>query len=161
MPKYLGLDRMFHALGDSSRRAMVERLSRGPASVSELAQPFEMALPTVVQHLGVLAAAGIVTSAKVGRVRTYQLVPGALGLPRTGSAGSDCPPNAAWTAQALRSASRSRPGVKIADVQVPHDGIDGVPAYGDRPSPRRAQGKQQGQAESDHGREPADQQRGP
>jgi DNA-binding transcriptional ArsR family regulator len=78
MPKYLALDRTFHALGDSSRRAMVERLSRGPASVSELAKPFEMALPTIVQHLGVLAAAGIVTSAKVGRVRTYQLVPGAL-----------------------------------------------------------------------------------
>jgi DNA-binding transcriptional ArsR family regulator len=78
MPKYVELDRMFHALGDSSRRAMVERLSRGPASVSELARPFEMALPTVVQHLGVLETAGIVTSAKVGRVRTYQLVPGAL-----------------------------------------------------------------------------------
>ena len=57
---------------------MVERLSRGPASVSELAQPFEMKLPTVVQHLGVLEQAGIVTSAKVGRVRTYQLAPGAL-----------------------------------------------------------------------------------
>jgi DNA-binding transcriptional ArsR family regulator len=78
MPKYLELDRMFHALGDSSRRTMVERLSRGPASVSELARPFERALPTVVQHLGVLEKAGIVTSAKVGRVRTYQLVPGAL-----------------------------------------------------------------------------------
>jgi DNA-binding transcriptional ArsR family regulator len=78
MPKYAVLDRMFHALGDSSRRAMVERLSRGPASVSELAKPFEMALPTVVQHLGVLEAAGIVTSAKVGRVRTCQLIPGAL-----------------------------------------------------------------------------------
>jgi DNA-binding transcriptional ArsR family regulator len=76
MPKYLALDRMFHALGDSSRRAMVERLARGPASVSELAQPFEMALPTVVQHLGVLEQAGIVSSAKAGRVRTYQLVPG-------------------------------------------------------------------------------------
>ena len=57
---------------------MVERLARGPASVSELAKPFDMALPTVVQHLGVLADAGIVTSAKAGRVRTYQLVPGAL-----------------------------------------------------------------------------------
>ncbi len=68
---------MFHALGDSSRRAIVERLSRGPASVSELARPFEMALPTVVQHLGVLDAAGIVSSAKLGRVRTYQLLPGA------------------------------------------------------------------------------------
>jgi DNA-binding transcriptional ArsR family regulator len=78
MPKYLALDRMFHALADSSRRAMVERLSRGPASVSELARPFEMALPSVVQHLGVLEKAGIVTSEKVGRVRTYQLAPGAL-----------------------------------------------------------------------------------
>jgi DNA-binding transcriptional ArsR family regulator len=78
VPKYSDLDRMFHALGDSSRRAMVERLARGPASVSELARPFEMALPTVVQHLGVLAAAGIVSSEKIGRVRTYQLVPGAL-----------------------------------------------------------------------------------
>jgi DNA-binding transcriptional ArsR family regulator len=78
MPKYQGLDRVFHALGDSSRRAMVERLSRGPASVSELARPFEMALPTVVQHLGVLEKAGIVTSSKVGRVRTCQLAPGAL-----------------------------------------------------------------------------------
>src|SRR5437763_9666569 len=74
MPKYQdGLDRMFHALGDASRRAMVERLARGPASVSELARPFDMALPSVVQHLGVLEAAGIVVSTKVGRVRTYQL----------------------------------------------------------------------------------------
>ena len=71
---------MFHALADASRRAMVERLVRGPASVSELARPFDVALPTVVQHLGVLEAAGIVTSTKLGRVRTYQLAPEALGL---------------------------------------------------------------------------------
>ena len=52
VPKYQkSLDRMFHALGDGSRRAMVERLVRGPASVSELARPFDMALPTIVQHL--------------------------------------------------------------------------------------------------------------
>jgi len=57
---------------------MVERLVRGPASVSELARPFAMALPTVVQHLAVLDAAAIVTSTKVGRVRTYQLAPDAL-----------------------------------------------------------------------------------
>jgi DNA-binding transcriptional ArsR family regulator len=57
---------------------MVERLAQGPASVSELARPFGMALPTVVQHLGVLEDAGIVTSEKVGRVRTYQLAPDAL-----------------------------------------------------------------------------------
>jgi DNA-binding transcriptional ArsR family regulator len=72
------LDRLFHAIADPSRRAMVERLARGPASVSELARPFDMALPTVVQHLGVLEDAGIVTSAKLGRVRTFQLSPGAL-----------------------------------------------------------------------------------
>ena len=57
---------------------MVERLSRGPASVTELARPLEMSLPTVVQHLGVLEAAGIATSTKVGRVRTYQLATEAL-----------------------------------------------------------------------------------
>ena len=79
MPKYrTSLDRVFHALGDATRRAMVERLVRGPASVSEIARPFDMALPTVVQHLGVLEAAGIVTSTKTGRVRTYQLAPAAL-----------------------------------------------------------------------------------
>ena len=69
---------MFHALGDATRRAMVERLARGPASVSELARPFDMALPTVVQHLGVLETAEIVTSTKLGRVRTYQLATDAL-----------------------------------------------------------------------------------
>jgi DNA-binding transcriptional ArsR family regulator len=78
VPKYQDPDRIFHALVDGSRRAMVERLSRGPASVSELARPFEMALPTILQHLGVLEGAGIVSSTKVGRVRTYQLVPGAM-----------------------------------------------------------------------------------
>ena len=80
MPKYQPqtLDRMFHALGDTSRRAMVERLVRSPASVSELARPFDMSLPTVVQHLGVLETAGIISSTKVGRVRTYQLVTEAL-----------------------------------------------------------------------------------
>lgn len=79
MPKYSSkLDRTFHALGDATRRKMVERLSRGPASVSDLARPFKMALPTVVQHLGVLESAGIITSTKLGRVRTYQLAVGAL-----------------------------------------------------------------------------------
>jgi DNA-binding transcriptional ArsR family regulator len=79
VPKYLrDLDQTFRALGDGSRRAMVERLARGPASVSELARPFDFSLPTVVQHLGVLEAAGIVTSTKVGRVRTYQLAVDAL-----------------------------------------------------------------------------------
>ena len=72
------LDRMFHALADSTRRAMVERLVRGPASVSDLASPFAMSMPAVVQHLKVLEGAGIVVSEKVGRVRTVQLAPDAL-----------------------------------------------------------------------------------
>jgi DNA-binding transcriptional ArsR family regulator len=79
VPKYqASLDQLFRALGDGSRRAMVERLAHGPASVSELARPFDFSLPTVVQHLGVLEAAGIVASTKVGRVRTYQLATDAL-----------------------------------------------------------------------------------
>jgi len=69
---------MFYALSDATRRAMLERLVRGPASVTELARPFDMALPSLVQHLGVLEDAAIVTSTKVGRVRTYQLAPEAL-----------------------------------------------------------------------------------
>jgi DNA-binding transcriptional ArsR family regulator len=72
------LDRMFHALADGTRRAMIERLVRGPATVSDLARPFDMTLPAVVQHLAVLEAAGIVTSRKMGRVRTVQLAPEAL-----------------------------------------------------------------------------------
>jgi DNA-binding transcriptional ArsR family regulator len=66
----IDLDRLFHALADPARRAIVERLSRGPAAVSELAQPLPMSLPAAVQHLGVLEAAGLVRSEKVGRVRT-------------------------------------------------------------------------------------------
>ncbi len=67
------LDSLFHALADPSRRMMVDRLSRGPASVSELARPFTMSLPAVVQHLAVLEASGLVKSKKVGRVRTCRL----------------------------------------------------------------------------------------
>lgn len=79
MPDDAGLDRLFHALSDASRRGMIDRLSRGPASVSELAQPLPMALPSVVKHLAVLEAGGLVTSNKAGRVRTYRLAPAALG----------------------------------------------------------------------------------
>jgi len=67
------LDRVFHALADPSRRGMVERLARGPASVSELARPLDMSLAAVVQHLQVLEASGLVRSEKVGRVRTCHL----------------------------------------------------------------------------------------
>lgn len=69
------LDRVFQALSDPSRRAMVERLSHGPASVSELAQPFAMSLPAVLQHIQVLETSGLVTTTKVGRVRTCRIEP--------------------------------------------------------------------------------------
>jgi DNA-binding transcriptional ArsR family regulator len=72
------IDRVFHALADPSRLAMVERLSRGSASVSELAAPFDMSLAGVVQHLRVLEDSGLVRSEKVGRVRTCRLEPTAL-----------------------------------------------------------------------------------
>jgi DNA-binding transcriptional ArsR family regulator len=68
-----GLDLLFQALADPSRRTMVERLSRGPASVSQLAEPLDMSLPAVVQHLQVLEAAGLVKSEKIGRVRSCTL----------------------------------------------------------------------------------------
>jgi DNA-binding transcriptional ArsR family regulator len=73
------LDRLFHALSDPARRAMVERLSFGPAPVSELARPLPMSLPSVMQHLEVLEAAGLVRSQKTGRVRTCAIAPGGLG----------------------------------------------------------------------------------
>ena len=69
------VDGVFRALSDTTRRKVVERLSRSPAAVSELAAPFDMALPSFVQHLRVLEGAGLVESEKVGRVRTYRLVP--------------------------------------------------------------------------------------
>jgi DNA-binding transcriptional ArsR family regulator len=72
------LDRLFHALADPARRAMVERLSRGPAPVSELARPLPMSLPAAMQHLGVLEAAGLVRSEKIGRVRTCAIEPHTL-----------------------------------------------------------------------------------
>jgi DNA-binding transcriptional ArsR family regulator len=67
------LDLVFHALADPSRRTIVDRLSRGPASVSELAAPLEMTLSAVVQHLQVLEDSGLVKSEKVGRVRTCRV----------------------------------------------------------------------------------------
>lgn len=76
----LALDRTFHALADPTRRGMIAQLCRGPASVSELAAPLTMALPSVMQHLQVLEESGLVRSEKVGRVRTCRLEPRALGL---------------------------------------------------------------------------------
>lgn len=67
------MDRVFHALADPTRRALVEQLSLGATTVSELARPLPMSLPAVVQHLAVLEASGLVRSHKVGRVRTCEL----------------------------------------------------------------------------------------
>ncbi|MYR05493.1 metalloregulator ArsR/SmtB family transcription factor [Gordonia sp. SID5947] len=79
MPNYHAkLDTVLRAIADPTRRAVVERLARSPAVVSELAAPFSMALPSFMQHLRVLEDAGIVLSHKQGRVRTVSLRPGAL-----------------------------------------------------------------------------------
>ncbi len=72
------LDQSFHALADSNRRAIVAQLTRGAASVSELAAPLGVSLPTVLQHLDVLQGSGLVRSEKVGRVRTCRLEPGPM-----------------------------------------------------------------------------------
>jgi DNA-binding transcriptional ArsR family regulator len=72
------VDRLLHALADPTRRAIVERLGHGPASVTMLAAPLPMSLPAVVQHLQVLERSGLVASAKVGRVRTCRLQPAQL-----------------------------------------------------------------------------------
>lgn len=74
------LDLTFQALADPTRRAMVERLARGPASVSELARPLAMSLPAVMQHLAVLENSGLIRSEKIGRVRTCRVDPQALSL---------------------------------------------------------------------------------
>jgi len=73
------LDRVFYALSDPTRRAVLARLAAGPAPVSELAEPFPMALPSFTQHLGVLEDCGLVRSEKRGRVRTFELTPAPLG----------------------------------------------------------------------------------
>ena len=76
MPNQIAqLDRVFQALADPTRRAVLERLSGGPAPTLELARPFDMALPSFTQHLGVLEKCGLVKSKKTGRVRTYELAP--------------------------------------------------------------------------------------
>ena len=74
------LDLTFQALADPTRRAMMERLSRSPTSVSELARPLSMSLPAVMQHLAVLEGSGLVVSQKIGRVRTFRIEPRALSL---------------------------------------------------------------------------------
>ena len=76
----LALDRAFHALADPVRRGMLARLAGGPASVSDLAGPYSISLPAVMQHLKLLEASGLVLSEKKGRVRTCRLDPQALGV---------------------------------------------------------------------------------
>src|SRR5215468_10116465 len=72
------LDRVFQALADPGRRVMVERLSQGPASVSELGKPLDMTLAAVLQHVQVLEACGLIRSSKLGRTRTCSINPAAL-----------------------------------------------------------------------------------
>ncbi len=73
-------DDVFHALANPTRRRVLELLTRGPATVSELAAPFDMRLPSFVQHLGILERSRLVKSRKAGRVRTYELSPERLGV---------------------------------------------------------------------------------
>lgn len=73
------LNQLFAALADGNRRAMVDQLARGPASVTDLARPLGIALPSAVKHLAVLEAGGLVRSDKAGRVRTYRIAPDAFG----------------------------------------------------------------------------------
>ncbi len=72
------IDRIFHALGDPTRRAMMERLSQGPMSVSRMAEPFDMTLAAVVQHMQVLEECGLVQTEKLGRVRSCRIEPTGL-----------------------------------------------------------------------------------
>ena len=74
------VDRVFHALGDATRRAIVEKLSEGPISVSRLAEPLKMTLAAVVQHLQILEESGLVHTEKLGRVRTCAIEPGGLSV---------------------------------------------------------------------------------
>ncbi|MGB9070440.1 MAG: metalloregulator ArsR/SmtB family transcription factor [Candidatus Acidiferrales bacterium] len=75
LSQQLAVNRVFHALGDPTRRAIVEKLSAGPISVSRLAKPLDITLAAVVQHLQVLEASGLVATEKVGRVRTCRIEP--------------------------------------------------------------------------------------
>jgi DNA-binding transcriptional ArsR family regulator len=74
------VDRAFHALAEPTRRAIVERLAAGPSTVSALAEPFDMTLAAVVQHVRVLEAGGIIRTEKVGRVRTCRIEPAGLNV---------------------------------------------------------------------------------
>ena len=76
----IAIDRVFHALGDPTRRAMLEKLSQGPISVSALAEPFDMTLAAIVQHLQILEESSLIRTQKTGRVRTCQIEPKGFAL---------------------------------------------------------------------------------
>ncbi len=114
------LDLMFQALADPTRRQMVERLSRGPTSVSELAKPLAMSLPAVIQHLQVLEASGLVRSEKIGRVRTCAIEPDALQTVE------------AWV-NARRTLWVQRLDRLGAFLAMPEDGAGGQPDTGTKP----------------------------
>ena len=78
LSQHVHVDRVFHALGDPTRRAMIEKLSEGPVSVSKLAKPLDITLAAVVQHLQILERSGLVRTEKVGRVRTCRVEPKGL-----------------------------------------------------------------------------------
>lgn len=80
LSQHAAVDRVFHALGDPTRRAIVEKLSRGPVSVSLLAKPLDITLAAVVQHLQVLEESGLVQTEKIGRVRTCRIEPKGLSV---------------------------------------------------------------------------------
>jgi DNA-binding transcriptional ArsR family regulator len=77
-PERSAVDRVFHALGDPTRRAILEKLSEAPVSVSRLAEPLDLTLAAVVQHLQVLEESGLVQTEKIGRVRTCRIEPNGL-----------------------------------------------------------------------------------
>jgi len=79
-PQHDSVERVFHALGDPTRRAIVEKLSQGPVSVSSLAKPLDITLAAVVQHLQVLEGSGLIHTTKVGRIRTCQIEPKGLSV---------------------------------------------------------------------------------
>jgi DNA-binding transcriptional ArsR family regulator len=80
VPNPAVVDRIFRALSDPTRRSVLERLTSRPASVTELAAPYNMALPSFIEHLKVLEGSGLVRSRKAGRIRTYELAPEQLKL---------------------------------------------------------------------------------
>jgi DNA-binding transcriptional ArsR family regulator len=80
MLNQIAIDQVFHALGDPTRRRLIERLSQGPASVSDLARPLGISVAAVVQHLQVLEHSGVVRTQKVGRVRSCQIEPAGLNI---------------------------------------------------------------------------------